>query len=191
MFDDCDFANGRLSGTIIKLSDGTPIIVEQVRGGRVEYRTLSDYEYSECPFSPNHIDLSPLPLGYVNGTNEAYYLCREPKRRWKQGLDAPGVKRILEDKAYNFPLFEFRPALIQAFQGKYATISKCIKLAKKGKAQAFSQRYALRGYGGDKAQLEYMGGVIGTFNYDTEEFELEHEHKYLLEDIMEAIHHAE
>ncbi len=88
MYDTAEYANTRLSGTIVRLTNGTPIVVHQVRDKFiVEYSKLEDKEgeLKKCPLS--QVDLEPVPLGFVNRQGGATYLSRQPKRDdWRQGL---------------------------------------------------------------------------------------------------------
>ena len=85
----------RLHGTVIRykenpflcLVEGNDIVLKTLVGDRIYARVSSD--------DPD-LDISSLPLGYVNHsvTKSAVYIKRNPLRRYKQGVD-PGVMQYM------------------------------------------------------------------------------------------------
>lgn len=97
-YDSTEYANSRLAGTIVKYQ-GEAVYVSECFGERLaKIRVLP--HGNEDAVNLDHLDLSPIKLGYVNIGGCAEYLQRIPKRRdWRQGLRANNVNNagVLEE----------------------------------------------------------------------------------------------
>lgn len=86
MYDgDFEYANSRLSESVVRYND-VPIMVHAINNdGRVEGSSLVDGHGINCNL--DELDLVPVQLGYVNYDGRAHYVMRKPVRRdWRQGL---------------------------------------------------------------------------------------------------------
>lgn len=109
---DANYAAQRLNNTIIRLKEGTPILVMDVKNSKekenpeVTYQILGskDEIFHRCLYKA--VDVTPVPLGFALTNRGAMYLQRQPKRNdWRQGLRRAnyvaamgGDKRRLTDK---------------------------------------------------------------------------------------------
>lgn len=85
-YEDIPYAQQRLLGTIVRLGkEPIKIAAIDVNGG-VMFNYLHNMEKPElCKL--RDIDITPVPLGFVNFDGRAFYTSRIPKREdWKQGL---------------------------------------------------------------------------------------------------------
>lgn len=88
-YDDLEYANKRLAGTLVRDITGSPFVVSSVDsiGGKfVCFGThLVSQQTEAVPLEK--IDLTPVPLGFFNHEYRMYFSCRKPMRSdWKQGL---------------------------------------------------------------------------------------------------------
>ena len=121
-YDTAEYAKSRLVETVIRRGD-IPVYVQDVTtmDGEiwVYYQKLMDGDDEIYGDGLDDFNLDPVPLGYVNYKNFAYYLTRMPMRKdWRQGLrllnvvgpdgDRPPVplKTIAETIVGNFPTFK-------------------------------------------------------------------------------------
>lgn len=84
-----EYAKSRLIGTIVRrrMLGGAlkAINVEAMADGVVIHRILCSNAADHCKL--DDLDITPVPLGYVNTNHQAAYLTRRPMRQdWRQGL---------------------------------------------------------------------------------------------------------
>lgn len=83
--DDFEYASSRLRNTVVKFDDN-PVYVVEISDSEV-YGTVSNmWGGDEKQVHPKDLDLSPIPLGFVNWGRTAGFLSRMPTRYYKQGL---------------------------------------------------------------------------------------------------------
>lgn len=163
MYDNAEYANSRLQGTIVRLNNGRPITImglEDVRGGEihVDYRTLSTNRQGSCELTD--IDLTPVPLGWVNNPgNNASYLARMPMRHdWRQGLRVHNYTSLFgPDKR-----FVSNASLSRAIQGKHLDIDGAIEEASNTRKMIpFSRDFAVNKSGKRVFLYFKWTGVVG------------------------------
>lgn len=146
---DVEYASSRLSGTIVRLKDGTPIKIIEVDGSlMVTYVRLSDNNTSHfCDM--RDLDIEPVPLGYINYSGHALYLTRQPKRNdWKQGLRRSNFVYTTESGGQSrFDSIPFK-SLADCIVNNYPTITEAIRLLNERNTVAISREFALKS-GGD------------------------------------------
>lgn len=187
MYDDLDYARGRLIGTVVRDGDGDPIFIGDLMyggGGRIValYTPLSDPEISNCSFDDfistetasklddflTDLDLSSPPLGYSNEPWGANYIRRVPLRRcWRQGLVR---SNITADMEYTFG------GLRKCILGQYPSF---LQAAEDDKITAFSRQFAI----GDGA-IFYRGKRVGIRENS---LELEEDYFWLRESLAESL----
>ena len=80
---DYEYAHAKLSGSIVR-HKGQPVTVFSVNE---EGAAIKNHITLLCNCVPlEELDLTPVPLGYVNLGDGANYLTRIPHRSWKQGV---------------------------------------------------------------------------------------------------------
>ena len=187
MFDDVQFAIGRLRHTIV-MKDGCPIYIENIDGREMFYRKLPKGGVEHCDFVEGCIDLTPIQLGYINRKGDCKYVCRMPKRRWKQGLDTQGAYYILKGRVRQYNIMEAWSALTKTIKNKYPSIDKCVESCLNGTgAMAFCRTFCLRPYSKRQLILEYMGEEIGHLNVEEGSFCLYPQYRFIYESLMEEL----
>lgn len=177
-YDEAEYANNRLKESIVRLKNGTPIHIQNIRSEReVIYNELTlDSDRKVCKLED--LDINPVPLGYCNVKTYCLYLVRMPMRQdWKQGLRSNSLRDVhgrRVDTRYEH--------LVDTIVGKFPSfkdsISRILEKSKNPfklegqstKSIAFNRDFCLK----EENLLEYKGVfIVGTFNknggYDLKE----------------------
>jgi len=158
MYDTWEYANTRLSGTIISLKTGAPIFVHSVGPGFfVRYNFLvEDFEKARvCKVS--EVNLEPVTLGFCNTPKGAVYLSRQPKRDdWRQGLRDNTITS--NPQRGKVPL----KCIDEAIKGVKIPVERAIALsAETGRMIAFHRYWAV-----DKGKLYHKWYMVGKISED-------------------------
>ena len=126
-YDDYQYAVERLCGTFIKTKKGAFIkvcdsysdkrFVVQFSNGATDVLKLVD------------LDLTPVPLGYVNHNESSVFVCRAPLRRdWRQGLRSNNLVQYGQEYQEELPLHRSENIFVveHAVQNKYPHYSECV-----------------------------------------------------------------
>lgn len=82
--EDWEYADSRLADTVV-CHNGRPFHVSHITAVMTAYGTdLVSGKVVEIP--ARELELTPVKLGYCNFNKKAFYVCRIPSRRYKQGL---------------------------------------------------------------------------------------------------------
>lgn len=125
------------------------------------------------------LNIEPVPLGYVNLKNEAVFISRIPRRRWKQGLNREVVSAIVPD------MFLKSRALGNCILNRYPPLEQVILLVKTHQviSCSFNREWAI-GSGVLAPNLMFRGKAVGIW---TEEGpKLSPPFEYLIESFEEA-----
>jgi len=187
-YTDSDYARQRLNSTVVRIGEDPIYLISE---GGWEYRAirLKDGKDSTINIRKVDLNLNPVPLGYVNYGQEAYYLSRKPVRRWKQGLGEESLSVIshMAKKAI-IPRGGIiaSPALAYCIENKYPSIQKCYKKINSGlvNSMSFSRDFAL-GWKKELILLYYKGKEIGLFSKNG--LNLNKNYSFLKEALEEAI----
>ena len=165
-----EYANTRLSGSIVMLGN-KPIVVTNVDGfGTVMSEELGTGEPVVCPLGDINVD--PVPLGYLNKGSKCFYLARIPRRKdWRQGLRTRTLAVLNADV-----LTISHKNLAKCISGKYPTLTRCIKALGRVDSIAFSRKFALN----SRKELLYKEIVVGAL-LESGKFKLYTEYQYLYE----------
>lgn len=151
------YANVRLQGTIVRRKK-IPVIVHEVRGDVVSALNMVTKE--EEVFNYKELDITPVPLGYVNYNKHTFYLSRSPVRNdWRQGLrDRSMVWRYDSYNQYTQQYAKMTKlgkdfgvpvdCVAKTIMGEYPTFNKVLntlKLLNKSNSMSFSRFFAVRG----------------------------------------------
>jgi len=142
-FDDIDYANKRLGGTLVRTKTGAPYMVASVSQIGRDIVCIGNFLGNPKAEGINlsEIDLTPVSLGFFNVGEKMFFACRRPMRKdWKQGLSPQNLL------IYGGRLGEigFEP-LIQPITNNYPRVGEALSfLSKKDKAsRAFSRDFGL------------------------------------------------
>ena len=143
-----EYAKSRLVGTIVRrrMAGGQlkAVNVELMEGGEVIHRILSNNTQDKCKLA--ELDISPVPLGYVNLNNKASYLTRKPMRQdWRQGFR--NVSAAFVDYPMHWEDINFKK-LSDTIEGIFPTFKQVIgKVVRNPNAEvgsmAFSRELAI------------------------------------------------
>lgn len=182
MWDNIRDCRNQLQGTIVRRR-GVAVKVLQVYTDMdgcmaAEYVLLSKKRHFYCKV--RDLDLSPVPLGYVNTEPFACYSMRSPCRRWKHGIDERNIVLI---GGGGFPLVQrTQRALSKTIEGKFPTFEKAVDAVSNGATHtcAFNRNFAV-----STATLSYKGREVGRL--EGKEVFLHPKYTYLNEQLTEAI----
>ncbi len=84
-YEEAAYADNRLKGTIVRYK-GEAVYINSINADNVvSFTKLVSNQLGSC--KTKELDINPVPLGYVNWSKKAWYVCRRPMRQdWKQGL---------------------------------------------------------------------------------------------------------
>lgn len=166
MYDDINYANGRLVGTIVRLKD-EPVKVNdiylQVDGITATVKHLKNGYNKDVLL--NELNLEPVPLGFCNTPRGLSYLTRVPLRRdWRQGLRQHNMVALMGVD----PRFATERYLRRTIVGDYPTFKDALKQLKERKEDygfdhkiAFCRDFAIdESYGTPKILYKWFG-VVG------------------------------
>lgn len=178
-YDDLNYARQRLTSTFIRTKKKTPIYVSSIDlNGNDPWCYFLDME-TEIPDSINlyDVDISPVPLGYMNYDGIATYLTRKPERCSKQGLTE---RTIHAEGRANWLGIPFK-SLAKTINNEYPSIEEALDtISKRGRSCAWHRCFAV-----SKNGLEYKGKTVGTVSKIG--ISLDKNYHYLTEFLHEAL----
>ncbi len=183
-YDDADYANTRLAGTIVRTKDGEPVRVKNVGYNFLTIiEPLDDAGLKEIGLYD--LDLEPVPLGYVQHDNAFVYVCRAPMREdWRQGLRHNNMRIVAAEDAELRPRDLSNHYLRLCIRGEYADFDDCIKQIKLGRdTVAFHREWAITAY----ETLLHKGFEVGEFYLDRRECTLYEDYSFLSEALEETL----
>jgi hypothetical protein len=185
--EDPAYANAKLHDTIVRF-EGFPFYVNHIsEDGMVRGRKLGQ-EGQSCHLSS--LDLSPIPLGYVNIDRSTTYLMRVPSRQWRQGIRSSNITSIGGSHASLFA--GSASSFVNLVRNIYPTPNDCLDLINNQEviSQAFSRNFAISSINnkGKKGSiLLYKSLVVGTVSMGDmrASFNLSPSYHYLSETLEE------
>ena len=179
--DDYAYASSRLAGTVVRLLDGTPIIVEDVHPKMRVTAVKLDKMDELIEVQLKDLNLKPVPLGMSNYNGQTTYLCRKPMRRdWKQGLRAGNFTSLFGYPAEIIPPSE----LSKVIRGEYPTFKDALVMLKKKGVNSVAW---CRGWAADRAGNVYYKGVQGVGTVVDGNIILQDRYQHLRESFMEHV----
>jgi hypothetical protein len=189
MWDNRDDAEAYLTGTYVR-KDNELVYIRDVSDNGDEDYTI---HYMHAATGDNHscylsdLDISPLPLGFVNARGVAKYVMRKPQRRWKHGLDNSNAV-FMHCGSPHLDRFQVQGncnGLQKAVLNDYPTLLASISnVALGGGSCAFSRSFAVKGN-----DLYYKAGKVGNVRED-HSLNIAPEFAYLQELLQEERAHA-
>lgn len=180
MYDTVGYARSRLEGTIIRYGE-EPIMVQEVRGvGRAIYIIgviLATGQMTEALLKD--CDLTPVPLGYVNMGERAFYTMRMPMRRdWRQGLRFLNLIDV-EGRQFNGNSYE---PFVNTIKGEYPSFLEAVEDSTYNISRAFHRDFAIENDG----NILYKGMFnVAKWDRDSHTFSISKE--WIRESLDEAV----
>lgn len=180
MYDTVGYARSRLEGTIIRYGD-EPIMVQGVRGvGRTIYvigTILSNNQTIDIPLKD--CNLTPVPLGYINMGERAFYTMRMPMRRdWRQGLRFLNLIDV-EGRQFNGAGYE---SLVNTIKGVYPSFTEAVEDTVDNISRAFHRDFAIKNNG----NILYKG-LVDVAKWDRESGTFSITKEWVRESLDEAV----
>lgn len=185
MYDTAEYAQSRLSGTIVRV-DKDPIVVnfcDSTRGGiAIGYSRLINPS-SQHRVMIKDVDLTPVPLGFANTTKGVSYLTRVPKRSdYRQGLRSSNYTSVFG----NDHRMVSASSLYKTIVNKFVCFEQALdEVTNTDITTAFNREFALIKTEGEVKILYKWKGVVGDIVNNIPA--LLGEHEYLQESLEEAL----
>jgi hypothetical protein len=180
-----EYAHAKLSGSIVRYR-GDPVTVLGVN--QEEGAAIKNHVTQLCTCVPlEELDLTPVPLGYMNLGNGANYLTRIPHRSWKQGVRSGSISTFSK-YACNFSVEGVE--LTNTILGRYPKLEKCFELLVCGevRARAFTRLFSLGTPGKKGFSLFYKDLWVGRMDpLKSKSVDFNSEYEYLTELLEEAL----
>jgi hypothetical protein len=182
--DDWDYAGTRLRDSLVRLGDGRPFYVHSVREDGTVSGSLAGSPF-DTTASMDDLNLSPVPLGYVNKKRIVSYTSRSPTRHYKQGLTSYTLV------AKGSPVSLTSRDLAKTIMGVYPSVESVMEdvLTEEKSAQAFSRHFCVKGRTNGNPLLMYKHKPVGVISWNSDacraNFSLDDDYKYLNEVLEE------
>jgi hypothetical protein len=176
--DNPEYARSRLEGTVIRTGLGEPVYVSSVEpsdtGVSCNTIRLKDSYIESFPL--DNLDLTPVPLGYLNKGTNALWVFRKPIRASKQGLSMNNCN--IQTISREWPLKELHKTIL----GEYDPLSVLLPKISKGSLNTvgFDRHFAM-----GLTTLLYKGKEAGTVANG--KFSLNRRYWYLTEYLEEVL----
>lgn len=169
MYDDAQYANSRLVGTIVRDAvTGVPTMVHECYEGDNGIEAFTSDITKERPRKKRQklkdLNIASMPLGYINVGVNSYYVSRIPKRNdWRQGIrdGQLSTRGALHIQKHGLELMNM-------LENKYPPLKECFDsiVRVEANAKAFSRVFAAAYNPDNKATplLLYKGMVAGVIN---------------------------
>ena len=150
------YARDKLIDSLV-MHDGKPVYIRHINvsDGEVEY--LFNNKEGFCQVED--LDLTPVPLGFVNLRDECLYVSRRPARHWKQGL------RDITINCVGHKVGIFSTDLHNTIMNIYPSINLCEEyiINKEKHSCAFSRKYCLE-MGEEVINILRINTPVGEFS---------------------------
>lgn len=140
--DDWEYAESRLVDTLVT-HNGRPFFVHRITPELVVIgKDVINATVIEVPAV--ELDLTPVKLGYCNYNKKAYYVCRMPARRYKQGLR---IDNLHCSSLLGSPARLQYEYLTNTILGVFPSFAKCVDSVKKLHSLAWHRDWAMDNMG--------------------------------------------
>lgn len=158
--DDLDYAAKRLNSTLVRLKTGEGFYIERTHSdpsGRIKH-TGTKLGGDSLEVFHEDLDLTPVPLGFVNVTKRMVYIMRKPMRRdWHQGLHHNSIATCGALRPSDVQI----SWLAQPIKNQYPSFERALKDMKSRLSIAFSRDFGVMQDGSDLL-LRYRRYTVGT-----------------------------
>lgn len=131
------------------------------------------------------LNLTPVPLGYVESAGDVLYVTRKPTRKYKQGLTQENMvaKDVLSGRLVALRIDD--KGLSKAILGQYPSIEEAFQQCREGSGIVpFSREWAVANYK-EELCVMHKGGVVGYVGDDN--IMLSPDKYFLKESLMEVL----
>jgi len=162
MYDNAEYANSRLMGTIVRYGR-EPVTVDLCSDNKVLGNISVSFTFlkDNCKkvAALEELNLVPVSLGWANSPFGISYLARASLRKdWRQGLRDNTLRSLYGVDCRNIPLINLRDCIIE----KYPTFSYALEeVTCFPNPIAFSRKFALAPRGDDIYLLYKYFGAVG------------------------------
>lgn len=119
-----------------------PFYVNVIQGTSLQGVLTSSQKMQVIRLPDEQLDITPVPLGYVNSNASCFYVRRLPHRRYKQGLNKYNIRA---DSLMNLRGLLSSKYLASCIMGDYPSFEEAVGLLNEGRERvAFSRRFALQ-----------------------------------------------
>lgn len=133
---------------------GHPVLVQRSARKRNHWEVMRLSDKRSYTVHRGYLDLSPIPLGYVQVLNRAVYVSRVPTRSWKIGLSSCN----LSSGTIGFQNLIGLSNFSQTVKGEFPSLEECLEEGEG--SRAFSRNWAIKML--DKTTLlSYRGKDVG------------------------------
>lgn len=140
---DRDFAQGRLTNTIISVHDRAALVLEVGPNQRLTVEDLESGVVTQIPITDESVSHIRPKVGWINVPRQhALFAAVMPERRWKQGIPLNNLPQV--EKKY----------LGMALNNNYPSYARCIDSQLR---KAFSRYWAV-----GNGRLWYKGLTVAT-----------------------------
>lgn len=139
-----------------------PKVKEKVDETTVYYFVLNDNLRNIRSCKLSDLDISPVPLGYINMNNDAYFSMRKPIRGyWKQGLGEGNFVTLSVKPLRVIPFVEVYDTIMNNYPKSYDVLDELDK--NKRMEKAFHRHWSLSKEDGP-IRIMYRGAIVGQYN---------------------------
>lgn len=152
--DDQRWFQHKISGCVV-LHRGKPILINRAgdKVGECDVMRLCDRR--SYTVNKAQLDLTPIPLGYLQREDEALFVTRVPTRKWKIGLSTVNV----DCRELSFDRLILSTGFTRMVQGDYPSLQECI--ARGYGTYAFGINWAVRNIHEELGVILYRGKKVG------------------------------
>lgn len=173
----------RLGSSLVRKGE-TPVYIKGVES--INKVIVYDPIKRETDFAKvSDLNLTPVPLGYVERDGEVLYVTRKPTRKYKQGLTQENMvaKDVLSGRLVALRIDD--RGLSKAILGQYPSIEQSFQQCRDGAdIVPFSREWAVANYKGELCVM-HKGSVVGYVGDDN--VMLSPDKYFLKESLMEVL----
>lgn len=152
--EDWEYADSRLADTVV-CHNGRPFYVHRIMPAMVAMG-IDLVSNKDVSVPAVELELTPVKLGYCNFNKKAFYVCRIPSRRYKQGLRKDNMRcTALNGGAARLEYAQ----LANTIMGVFPDFQKCIDNVVNLHSMAWNRDWAM-----DKLGFVYYRGtdIVGS-----------------------------
>ena len=157
-------AGMRLGRTLIRYEDVLYYVKDVVGSCELIAWDLTSKEDVLLNGNDSKLDISSIPLGYLNVQNQvAYYPLRRPSRSQRQGVDTSRLQYFSPAHRQCLGLggIDIWPCFVKLHQNNYPTVEECLKA---DKSLAFSRSWCLIATKSENVKTLFFKDIpVGTY----------------------------
>lgn len=144
IYNDRDYAAQRLHNTIIREGKTPVLIIDIPPAGSCSVLKLSTNRERKVDY--NLLDMTPVPLGFINYDDTCFFAVRKPMRRdWRQGLRSNNFFSCSPDYRYLTIDKGMYKQLAKTIEGDYPSFTRALNIVHGGFTRfvAFSRGFCI------------------------------------------------